>query len=331
MSNDIWIYVDQDRSKIRNVSLELLSKVSELLATSGAPLSAVLLGRDVEPLVPVVASYGADWVYLVNDDTLEQYAVDREVSLLAQLIEQHQPAALLFGNTIKARALAPRLAQYLGLGLASDCVDITIGAEGSLLFKRPLYAGKIFEQVTSSVHPVLATVRLNSFVVGEPDTDRPFSVVRPTVTLAPPDLRVVVQEVVDRISKRPELEEADIIVSGGRGMGGAENFHLLEELADALGGVAVGASRAAVDSGWREQEYQIGQTGKAVSPTLYIACGISGAIQHLAGVNTSRIIVAINQDPKAAIVSIADYAIIGNLFEIIPQLIQEFKKLTSDN
>jgi electron transfer flavoprotein alpha subunit len=331
MLKAIWVYVDFDKDRIRKVSLELLSKGSELAQAAGVELCAVVSGSDVETLASVAASYGAQRVYLVDDDRLEQYSAEVDASILSQLIERFQPTTFLFGNTVKGRSLAPKLAQRLGVGLISDCVDISISTDGCLLFKRPLYAGKLFGQVASLVCPVLATVRPNSFAVAEQDGDRPFALERPTVTIPSPDVRLVVGEVLDRISKRPELAEADIIVAGGRGMGGAESFHLLEELADALGGAAVAASRAAVDSGWCEQEYQVGQTGKVVSPSLYIACGISGAIQHLAGMNTSRIIVAINQDPNAAIVSIADYVITGNLFEIIPQLVQEFKSLKSED
>jgi electron transfer flavoprotein alpha subunit len=204
-----------------------------------------------------------------------------------------------------------------------------IDQENFLKFKRPIYGGKAFADVTSNVRPILATIRPNTFPVAAPDESRKAEVVNETATIDPADLRAIVKDIVMATSERPELIEAEIIISGGRGMKGPENYKILEECADVIG-AAVGASRAAVDAGWIEEKFQVGQTGKTVSPTLYIACGISGAIQHLAGMGSSKVIVAINKDPEANIFNLADYGIVGDLFEIVPLLTEEFKKLKSE-
>ena len=201
-------------------------------------------------------------------------------------------------------------------------------AESFLTFKRPIYGGKAFAQVTPNARPVLATIRPNTFPVAAADESRQAEVVNETAAIDPADLRAVVKEIALAASERPELIEANIIISGGRGMKGPENYKILEECADVIG-AAVGASRAAVDAGWIEQKFQVGQTGKTVSPTVYIACGISGAIQHLAGMGSSKVIVAINKDPEANIFNLADYGIVGDLFDIVPLLTEEFKKLNS--
>jgi electron transfer flavoprotein alpha subunit len=247
---------------------------------------------------------------------------------LNKLIKKGEPRAVLLGNTAVGKDLAPRLAQRLGVGMASDCVGMEADAAHFLSFRRPIYGGKAFVEVSSDAAPVLATIRPNTFPVAAPDASRSPEVVNETADIDAADLRAVVKDIAIAVSARPELIEADIIISGGRGMKGPENYKILEECADVIG-AAVGASRAAVDAGWIEQKFQVGQTGKTVSPTLYIACGISGAIQHLAGMGSSKVIVAINKDPEANIFTLADYGIVGDLFEIVPLLTEEFKKLTA--
>jgi electron transfer flavoprotein alpha subunit len=214
--------------------------------------------------------------------------------------------------------------------MASDCTGVERDEADFLTFKRPLYGGKAFAEVTAKATPALATIRPNTFPLAEPDAARADSVevVSEPADIDADDLKAIVKEIVIAASERPDLIEADIIISGGRGMKGPENYPLLEECADAIG-AAVGASRAAVDAGWIEQKFQVGQTGKTVSPTLYIACGISGAMQHLAGMGSSKVIVAINKDPEANIFAVADYGIVGDLFEVVPLLTEEFKKLTA--
>ncbi|KLU59115.1 acryloyl-CoA reductase electron transfer subunit beta [Peptococcaceae bacterium CEB3] len=328
MPKGIWIFVEQRDGQIRKSSFELLSEGRKLADQTGEPLVGVILGEGVESLVKVVAAQGADKVILVEDEKLKNYSTGAYTSALNQVIRKGEPQAFLMGNSAAGRDLAPRLAQRLGVGLASDCTGIEHDPEKFLVFKRPIYAGKAFAYTGTTVRPVVATIRPNTFAISSPDESRQVEVERETVTVDPADLKAIVKEMALATSKRPELVEADIIVSGGRGMKGPENFAILEQLADVIG-AAVGASRAAVDSGWREQKFQVGQTGKTVSPTLYIACGISGAIQHLAGMGSSKFIVAINKDPEANIFNVASYGIVGDLFEVVPLLTEEFKKLVS--
>jgi len=326
MSKGIWIVVEQRNAKIRKVSLELLSQGRLIANETGDPLVAVVLGQNIQDLAQEVASYGADKVILVDNEKLAEYTTGAYTSVLNKLIRKEEPNAVLIGNTAMGKDLAPRLAQRLGVGLASDCTGMERDEANFLTFKRPIYGGKAFAQVATDAKPVMATIRPNTFPLATPDTTRQAEIVNETAEIDQEDLRAILKEVVLATSARPELTEAEIIVSGGRGMKGPENFPILEALADALGG-AVGASRAAVDAGWIDQKFQVGQTGKTVSPTLYIACGISGAIQHLAGMSSSKVIVAINKDPEANIFNVADYGIVGDLFEIVPLLTEEIKKL----
>ncbi|MBR0596926.1 electron transfer flavoprotein subunit alpha/FixB family protein [Sinanaerobacter chloroacetimidivorans] len=327
MAKGIWIVVEQSKLEIRKVSLELLSQGRIIADKTGEPLVAVILGKGVAELAGEVIPYGADKVILVDNEKLADYTTGAYTSVLNQLIRKEEPQAVLLGNTAVGKDLAPRLAQRLGVGMASDCTGIEIDDASFLSFKRPIYGGKAFAEVVSEVRPVLATIRPNTFPLAQPDASRQAEVVTETAAIDPEDLRAIVKEIAIATSQRPELIEANIIISGGRGMKGPENYCILEACADVLG-AAVGASRAAVDAGWIEQKFQVGQTGKTVSPTLYIACGISGAIQHLAGMGSSKVIVAINKDPEANIFNLADYSIVGDLFEIIPLLTEEFKKLS---
>lgn len=326
MSKGIWIFIEHHDGLIRKVSLELLSQAKVIAATSGDPVVAVVLGKDVSSVAEAAGTYGADKVIAVDDEKLEKYTTGAYTSVLNKLAQTETPQAILLGNTAIGKDLAPRLAQRLGVGMASDCTGMTMDEKDFLKFKRPIYGGKAFAELTLTEKPVVATIRPNTFPSGAPDASHKAEVVQMEASIDAEDVRAVVKEVVMAAALRPELIEAEIIVSGGRGMKGPENFVLLEECADAIG-AAVGASRAAVDAGWREQKFQVGQTGKTVSPTLYIACGISGAIQHLAGMGSSKVIVAINKDPEANIFNLADYGIVGDLFEIVPLLTEEFKKL----
>jgi electron transfer flavoprotein alpha subunit len=329
MAKGIFIIVEQRDLQIRKVSLELLSQGRKLADETGESLVAVVLGKGIEGLAQTVAASGADKVILIDDEKLAEYSTGAYTSVLNKLIRKEEPQAVLIGNTAIGKDLAPRLAHRLGVGLASDCTGMETDPTSFLKFKRPIYAGKAFAHVSSNVRPILATIRPNTFAAEEPNASRQAEVVKETADIDAADLRAIVKEVVIAASARPDLTEANIIVSGGRGMKGPENYVILEALADVVG-AAVGASRAAVDSGWREQKFQVGQTGKTVAPTLYIACGISGAIQHLAGMGSSKFIVAINKDPEANIFNVADYGIVGDLFEVVPILTDEFKKLVSE-
>lgn len=329
MSKGIFIIVEQRNLQIRKVSLELLSQGRKVADETGETLVAVVLGHGIEGLAQTVTASGADKVVLIDDEKLAEYSTGAYTSVLNKLIRKEEPQAVLMGNTSMGKDLTPRLAHRLGVNLASDCTEMETDEKSFLSFKRPIYAGKAFAYLSSNVRPILATIRPNTFKANAPDASRQAEIVKETADIDSADLRAIIKEVVIAASKRPDLTEANIIVSGGRGMKGAENFGMLEELADVIG-AAVGVSRAAVDSGWKELKFQVGQTGKTVAPTLYIACGISGAIQHLAGMGSSKFIVAINKDAEANIFNVADYGIVGDLFEVVPILTQEFKKLVNE-
>jgi len=326
VAKGIWVVIEQNKAEIRKVSLEILSQARTIADKTGDPLVAVILGKGIADLAKTVAAYGADKVVLVEDDKLADYSTGAYTSVLNKLIRKDEPQAVLLGNTAVGKDLAPRLAQRLGVGMASDCTGMEYDEANFLTFKRPIYGGKAFAEVSSNTRPVVATIRPNTFALGQQDAAKQAEVVNETAEIDAADLRAIVKEIIIAASERPELIEANIIISGGRGMKGPENYKVLEECADVIG-AAVGASRAAVDAGWIEQKFQVGQTGKTVSPTLYIACGISGAIQHLAGMSSSKVIVAINKDPEAYIFNIADYGIVGDLFDVVPLLTEEFKKL----
>lgn len=326
MAKGIWVFAELYNGKIKNVTFELLAAGRMIAGQTGEELAAVLLGKDVASLADTLGEYGADKVYLADDDRLAQYTTDAYSKVLAGLIAEQGPSAVLLGSTVLGRDLAASVAQKANTGLMSDCTGLELEG-GDLIFVRPIYAGKAFVRAACpEARPVMATVRPNVLAAGVPQEGRRAEVVNGPVNLGDDDIRQVIKDVVRQISTRPELTEANVIVSGGRGLKGPENFKLLEELADALG-AAVGASRAAVDAGWIGHSYQVGQTGKTVSPTLYIACGISGAIQHLAGMSSSKCIVAINKDPEANIFKMADYGIVGDLFEVVPILTEECKKM----
>lgn len=328
MSGAIWIYAEHRDGQVKKIACELLSAGRDVADKLGGEVAAVLAGKDISGLTDSLAAYGADKVYLIEDDRLENYTTDGYSKVVADLAKEYQPEILLIGNTVQGRDLAARVAQKLGTGMMSDCTGIEL-VDGQLQFTRPIYAGKAFVKSSCpEARPVMATVRPNVLDIKDPEEGRQAEVIK--VDAGELDIRQKVKDIARQVSKRPELTEADIIVSGGRGMKGPENFKILEELADVLG-AAVGASRAAVDAGWREQQYQVGQTGKTVSPQLYIACGISGAIQHLAGMGSSKYIVAINKDPEANIFKVADYGIVADLFDVVPLLTEEFKKLLSEN
>ncbi|HWR08192.1 electron transfer flavoprotein subunit alpha/FixB family protein [Sporomusa sp.] len=326
MAKGIVIFIEQSQGNIRKVSLELLSQARVIANQAGEGVTAVILGYKIENLAAEAAAYGADKVIVADAPQLDQYTTGSYTSVLNRIIRQEEPQAVLLGNTATGRDLAPRLAQRLGVGQASDCTGMEYAADTFLRLTRPVYAGKAFACVSTAVRPIVATIRPNTFELAARQPQRQAEVVQQPVEIAAADLKVIIREVALAATKRPELTEANIIVAGGRGVKGPEHFAMLGELADTVGG-AVAASRVAVDAGWVEHEYQIGQTGKTVSPTLYIACGISGAIQHLAGMGSARCVVAINKDPEANIFKVADYGIVGDVFEVVPLLTQELKKV----
>jgi electron transfer flavoprotein alpha subunit len=290
-------------------------------------VSAIALGEGLACHAETLAHYGADRVILLQNSGFASYEGAAYAKALSDLIFSSPPAILLMGATSQGKDFAPRLAARMGLDLASDCISLTWEADGVLRGVRPIYAGKVLATVRwEGQKPWLATLRPNVFPLREPDLSRSPQLEGFSVGLDPGARRTQTVEIVREIAGSVDLSEAEIIIAGGRGMKGPENFVLLEDLAKAMGG-AVGASRAAVDAGWRGHQSQVGQTGKVVSPKLYIACGISGSVQHLAGISSAKYIVAINKDPEAPIFKVADYGIVDDLFAVVPLLTEEFKRL----
>lgn len=326
MSNDVLIVGEVREGELKKVTLEMIGKGAEIAQALGGIVNVVVMGSGVSPLADTVGHYGVQRVYLADDPALENYTPEGYTKVLTDLIKESDPAVVLLAASTRGKDLAPRVAARLAAGLASDCTGLEV-QEGRLLFTRPIYAGKAAAKVVEETRPQMATVRPNIFPAAQIDASSVAEVVNLSVDTG--DIRAKVIELLKEAGERVELTEAEIVVSGGRGMKGPENFALLEELAKVLG-AAVGASRAAVDAGWRDHSYQVGQTGKVVTPTLYIACGISGAIQHLAGMKTSKYIVAINKDPEAPIFKVADYGIVGDLFKVVPILAEEFKKMKAE-
>ncbi|MBM3133442.1 MAG: electron transfer flavoprotein subunit alpha/FixB family protein, partial [Chloroflexi bacterium] len=324
-SKGVWVFAEQRDGHIKGVAYELLNKGRELANALNTELCAVCLGHNVKG-VEELGEYSADKVYLFDDPSLAQFQDDIYTACMVDLIKERKPRILLAGATALGRAFIPRVAAIIETGLTADCTGLDIDKEtGFLRQTRPTFGGNIMATILCRVRrPQMATVRPHVFKKGTSQTGRKVAVVRLRVDGKPKTSRVKILEFIEDVTERVKVEDADIIVSGGRGLGKAENFRVIEELAEALG-AAVGASRAAVDEGWIPYSHQVGQTGKTVCPKLYIACGISGAVQHLAGMQTSDCIIAINEDPNAPIFSVATYGIVGDLFEIVPMLTQRIK------
>lgn len=319
----LLVVAEQRDGKLANVTLESLSEARNLTGTLGGPLSvAVTAGSSADALVAEAASYGAERAYVAVDPELETFRSGPYTDAAMAAIAAAAPRAVLFANTASGRDVASRCARRLGVGLLGDVTRVYI-EEGCLRVSHPCFGGTVLAEKEAVGEPALMTVRTNVF----DRTESPASIetVPVAVDFTPAGLLARVVDVVVENVGMVSLEEATIIVSGGRGLGGPENFAMIHELADALG-AAVGASRAAVDAGWKPHQYQVGQTGKTVSPKLYIACGISGAIQHKAGMQTSDYIVAINKDPEAPIFGFADLGVVGDVFQVVPALTEAIKK-----
>ena len=331
---NVWIFIEQEAGKIADVSLELVCKGRELAAQLGVKTEALLLGDNVEKCVDTLYSYGCDTVYLVEDKRLEPFTVLPYAKVVIDLIRAHKPNILLFGATLKGRELAPRVASEKLGGLTADCTDLRIddfedkknnkSYTNKLMQIRPAFGGNIIATIVNTWEdPQMVTVREGVMKMDAPDPSRKGKLVRVKPELSDAETVVRVLERV-RADKEVDLKGAQIIVAGGYGVGSKANFKLIYDLAEALGG-EVGASRAAVDAGWIDHDHQVGQTGTTVRPRLYIACGISGSIQHVAGMSESKKIIAINTDPGAPIFNIAHYAIVGDLNSVIPHMIKAFK------
>ncbi|WP_426551393.1 electron transfer flavoprotein subunit alpha/FixB family protein [Bacillus pumilus] len=321
MSKKVVVLGESRDGKLRNVTFEAIAAAHQV--ADGGEVIGVLIGEDVKDLANELLYYGADHVMIVEHPHLSYYTSDGFAQALQAILDQVNPDAVLFGHTSIGKDLSPKIAARLQTGLISDAIDVSVTGE-NLVFTRPIYSGKAFEKVISTDRLLLATIRPNNVAPLERDASRSGDITPVSVDIQ--NLRTIVKEVIKKTSEGVDLSEAKIIVAGGRGVKSKEGFEPLNELAETLG-AAVGASRGACDADYCDYALQIGQTGKVVTPDLYIACGISGAIQHLAGMSNSKVIVAINKDPEAEIFKIADYGIVGDLFEVVPLLNEELKKM----
>ncbi len=321
----IWVFAEQRDGKLKSVGYELLSRGRQLADTLDTELCAVCLGHNVQEVEQLIA-YGADKVYLIDNPALANNQEELCTTGLVKLIQQYKPEIVIAGATSLGRAFIPRVAAILKTGLTADCTGLEIDTETKLLLQtRPTFGGNIMATIICQAkRPQMSTVRPRIFKKNTPDKRRKGQIIRVDFNKEDITSRTKLLDFVEDLTERVKLEDADIIVSGGRGLGKPENFQLLEELAKVMG-AALGSSRPPVDDGWIPYSHQVGQTGKTVCPKLYIACGISGSVQHMAGMQTSDTIVAINSDPNAPIFEIATYGIVGDLFKVVPMLIEKLK------
>lgn len=329
LSKDLWVFIETDEEgKARNVGLELLNPGRRLADAQGGALVAVVIGYKTEAAVKEAAAYGADKIIVVDGEEYQHYTTDAYADAMYALVTKYGPTTMMIGATNEGRDMGPRLSCRLRTGLTADCTAVDYDEEtGNIAWTRPTFGGNLLATIMCPDHrPQIGTVRPGVFKKGERNEDNKPEIITEDIHIAAERIRTRLVEVLkDLDAGDVNLESAEVIVSGGRGVGGPEGFEPLKELADLLGGV-VGASRAAVDAGWIGHVHQVGQTGKTVGPKLYIACGISGAIQHAAGMSGSDVIVAINKNPDAPIFNMADYGVVGDLKLVIPELIKQIKE-----
>ena len=327
-TKDLWVFVETNEDgTAKNVGIELLTPGKDMAAKQGGALVAVVIGNNVDEAVKAASEHGADKVIVVEGPEYAHYTTDAYAIALVALVEKYGPTSMLIGATNNGRDLGPRVSCRLHTGLTADCTALDIDEEsGNVAWTRPAFGGNLMATILCPDHrPQIGTVRPGVFKKSDAGEAK-AEVIKEDIHVDAKDIRTQVLELIKEAGgESVDLEGAEIIVSGGRGVGGPEGFEPVKALADALG-ATVGASRAAVDAGWIAHAHQVGQTGKTVGPKLYIACGISGAIQHVAGMSSSDCIVAINKDPEAPIFDIADYGVVGNLFEVLPVLTEEIKK-----
>jgi len=329
-TKDMWVFVETNEDgSAKNVGLELLTTGRALADKQGGKLVGIVIGHNVDAAVKSSVAYGADTVISVDGKEYEHYTTDAYAKAFYELVEKYGPTSILIGATNTGRDLGPRLSCRLQTGLTADCTSLAIDEDsGNVAWTRPAFGGNLMATILCPDHrPQIGTVRPGVFKKGVPDEARTAEIIKEDIHVAPEEIRTELLEVIkEAAGELVDLEGAEIIVSGGRGVGGPDGFKPIKELAAALG-ATVGASRAAVDAGWISHAHQVGQTGKTVGPKIYIACGISGAIQHIAGMSSSKTIIAINKDETAPIFNVADYGVVGDLFEILPILTAEIKKL----
>jgi electron transfer flavoprotein alpha subunit len=328
---DVWVWCETSEGRLKGVANELVTKGRELADKLGEKLIAVLIGHEIEPHAEGLIHQGADKVFVVDEKIFEHYTTDAYTIALNTLIAPNKPAIVLYGATSNGRDLAPRIAARMALGLTADCTGLDIDDERQLIQTRPAFGGNIMAEIISPyTRPQMATVRPNVFKPDEPDTSRTGEIEKVEMTISPIQVRTKVMESVSEfVEGMKSVEEADVIVCSGRGIKDPSNLELPKQLAQLLD-AAVGGSRPIVDLGWLPPSQQVGQSGRTVCPKLYIALGISGAIQHLAGMSSADIIVAINKDPDAPIFEIADYGIVGDIFTVLPEVIEAVKKVQAE-
>ncbi len=328
-TKDLWVFVETNEDgTAKNVGIELLTPGKMMAGKQGGALVAVVIGSGVDEAVKAASEHGADKVIVVDGPEYKHYTTDAYAIALCTLVEKYGPTSMLIGATNNGRDLGPRVSCRLHTGLTADCTALDIDEEtGNVAWTRPAFGGNLMATIICPNHrPQIGTVRPGVFKKGEAGAAS-AEIVKEDLHVPADQIRTQVIELIKEMGgENVDLEGAEIIVSGGRGVGGPEGFDTIKALADVLG-ATVGASRAAVDAGWIAHAHQVGQTGKTVGPKLYIACGISGAIQHLAGMSGSDVVVAINKDPDAPIFDVADYGVVGNLFEVLPVLVDEIKKV----
>jgi electron transfer flavoprotein alpha subunit len=327
MPNEIWILAEQQDGKVKKIVFELLSAAIDFSKKTGQEVSALLLGSGLGESVKNLSPF-ADKIYLLDDPSLIPYTSDLFLTSIASLVKEHQPSILLGGATSTGKDLFPRLAMHLQTGYVPDCTGLSMGEDGKLTAMRPLFGGKVFaEMAFSGAGPQMATVRNNTFLVND-KPDRTAKVISVSPQIDPATIKKTVTGFEKAAGAKLDITEADIVVAAGRGIKAPENFKIMEDLADAIN-ASVGTTRATVDEGWRDLKDQIGKSGKNISAKLYMAFGISGAIHHVLGIGTCKTVAAVDKDPNALIFNYADYGIVGDLFQIVPALTEELKKVLS--
>lgn len=323
----VWVFIEQNDGKIEGVSLELLGAGRKLADKLDVPLSGVLLGYEIKSLCQEVIAYGADQVYVIDHEVMKDYRMESYMKAVINLAEKYKPEIFLYGATSNGKDLASAVATDLSTGLTADTTMLDVEVDKRLLeASRPAFGGNIMATILCKKHrPQMATVRPKVMKALEPDPDRQGQVIEEAITLSEDDMRTKVIKIVKDVTKKVNLADAHVVVAGGKGMGDLQNFQLIHDLADAIG-ATVGGTRDVVEAGWLPHEQQVGQTGETITPKVYFAIGISGAIQHVVGMKNSEFIIAINKDPDAPIFDVATYGIVGDALEIVPKLIKELKE-----
>lgn len=323
----VWVFIEQNAGKIEGVSLELLGAGRKLADKLQVPLAGFLLGNDIKQIAKQVISYGADEVYVIDHPVLKTYRTESYMKGVMQLAQKYKPEIILYGATPNGKDLASAVATDLNTGLTADTTMLDVDVENRLLeASRPAFGGNIMATILCKKHrPQMATVRPKVMKALEPEFERPGKIIEETISLKEENMRTKVLQIVNDVTKKANLADAHVIVCGGKGMGDLQGFQLIHELAETIG-ASVGGTRDVVEAGWLPHEQQVGQTGETVTPKIYFAIGISGAIQHVVGMKNSEIIIAINKDENAPIFDVATFGIVGDALEIVPKLIEQFKK-----